>query len=90
MEKTLSSQLIYEGRVVKLRVDTVKMPNGRETTREIAFALAIGNLISYLLEPPQVNRTKLHQDGSGRHPLHLESIYRYDPLLHSISDHSRS
>lgn len=34
-EKTLSSQLIYEGRAVKLRVDTVKMPSGRETTREI-------------------------------------------------------
>jgi len=35
VEKMLSSRLIYEGRVVKLRVDTVKMPNGRETTREI-------------------------------------------------------
>ena len=35
MEKTLSSRLIYEGRAVKLRVDTIKMPNGRETTREI-------------------------------------------------------
>ena len=34
-EKTLSSQLVYEGRAVKLRVDTVKMPSGRETTREI-------------------------------------------------------
>ena len=34
-EKTLSSQLIYEGRAVKLRVDTVKMASGRETTREI-------------------------------------------------------
>ncbi len=34
-EKTLSSQLIYDGRVVKLRVDTVSMPSGRETTREI-------------------------------------------------------
>ncbi len=34
-EKTLSSQLIYEGRAVKLRVDTVTMPSGRETTREI-------------------------------------------------------
>ncbi len=34
-EKTLSSQLIYDGRVVKLRVDTVRMPGGRETTREI-------------------------------------------------------
>ncbi len=34
-EKTLSSQLIYEGRAVKLRIDTVRMPGGRETTREI-------------------------------------------------------
>jgi len=34
-EKTLFSQLIYEGRAVKLRVDTVKMASGRETTREI-------------------------------------------------------
>jgi len=34
-EKTLSSQLIYDGRAVKLRVDTVKTPGGRETTREI-------------------------------------------------------
>jgi ADP-ribose pyrophosphatase len=34
-EKTLSSELIYEGRAVKLRVDTVQMPGGRETTREI-------------------------------------------------------
>ncbi len=34
-EKTLSSQQIYDGRAVKLRVDTVRMPSGRETTREI-------------------------------------------------------
>ena len=35
MEKTLSSQLIYEGRAIKLRVDTVRTPGGRKTTREI-------------------------------------------------------
>ena len=34
-EKTLSSKLIYEGRAVRLRVDTVQMADGRETTREI-------------------------------------------------------
>ncbi len=34
-EKTLSSRLVYEGRAVRLRVDTVRMPSGRETTREI-------------------------------------------------------
>ena len=35
VEKTLSSQLVYEGRAVKLRIDTVETPTGRETTREI-------------------------------------------------------
>ena len=34
-EKTLSSRLIYEGQAVRLRVDTVQIPSGRETTREI-------------------------------------------------------
>ena len=34
-EKTLSSRLIYDGRAVRLRVDTVRLPSGRETTREI-------------------------------------------------------
>lgn len=34
-EKTLSSQLIYDGRTVKLRVDTVQIASGRKTTREI-------------------------------------------------------
>jgi ADP-ribose pyrophosphatase len=35
MEKTISSQRVYDGRAVKLRVDTVKKPNGKTTTREI-------------------------------------------------------
>ena len=34
-EKTLSSKSIYEGCIVKLRVDTVRMANGGESTREI-------------------------------------------------------
>ena len=34
-EKTLSSQIIYDGRAVKLRVDTVQTASGRQTTREI-------------------------------------------------------
>jgi len=33
--KTLSSQLVYDGHAVRLRVDTVRMSSGRETTREI-------------------------------------------------------
>ena len=34
-EETISSQLVYDGRAVKLRVDIVRMPGGRETSREI-------------------------------------------------------
>ena len=34
-EKTLSSQQVYDGCAVRLRIDTVRMPSGRETTREI-------------------------------------------------------
>jgi ADP-ribose pyrophosphatase len=34
-EETLSSRKVFEGRAVKLRIDTVKLPGGRETTREI-------------------------------------------------------
>lgn len=35
VEKTLSSKRVFEGRAVKLRVDTVLKPNGKSTTREI-------------------------------------------------------
>jgi len=34
-EVTLSSQLIYDGRAVRLRVDTVRVPGGGEASREI-------------------------------------------------------
>jgi ADP-ribose pyrophosphatase len=34
-EKTLSSKIIYQGRAVKLRVDTVQTAGGRQSTREI-------------------------------------------------------
>ena len=35
-EPTVESELIYEGRILDLRVDTVRLPSGRLTTREIA------------------------------------------------------
>ncbi|MBA7689811.1 Methanol dehydrogenase activator [subsurface metagenome] len=34
-ERTLSSRLVYDGRAVRLRVDTVRTAGGRESTREI-------------------------------------------------------
>ena len=35
MEKTISSKVIYDGRALKFRVDTVLKPSGQTTTREI-------------------------------------------------------
>ena len=35
VEETLSSKVIYQGRAVNLRVDTVKTENGKTTSREI-------------------------------------------------------
>ena len=34
-EKTLSSQQIYQGRAVKIRVDTIEKASGKKTTREV-------------------------------------------------------
>lgn len=34
-EKTIDSTEVFAGRLVKLRVDRVRLPDGRETTREI-------------------------------------------------------
>jgi ADP-ribose pyrophosphatase len=33
--ETIHSEYVYRGRVVTLRVDTVRMPNGKETKREV-------------------------------------------------------
>lgn len=43
-EKTISSQSIFSGRIIDVQVDTVMLPNGKESTREIvkhAEAVAI-------------------------------------------------
>jgi len=48
-EKTLSSKRIYEGRIVSLRDDTVELPGGRKSHREIVEhpgAVAIAALTS--------------------------------------------
>lgn len=37
-ERTLTSHLIYDGRLIRLRVDEVELPGGRRTTREVVEA----------------------------------------------------
>ena len=44
-QKTLSSKIIFDGRAVKLRVDKIQMPDGRQTTREI---IEHGNCIAVI------------------------------------------
>lgn len=34
-EKTLSSETIYEGRIINLRVEDVELPNGKQSKREL-------------------------------------------------------
>ncbi len=34
-EKTISSKKIYDGKIVKIRVDTVRLPDGSESSREV-------------------------------------------------------
>jgi len=34
-EETLSSEVVFEGRILKLRVDTVRTADGRKSTREV-------------------------------------------------------
>ena len=34
-EPTISTRPIFQGRILNVRVDTIRLPNGRETTREI-------------------------------------------------------
>lgn len=34
-EKTISTERIFEGKMIKLRVDTVSLPNGESATREV-------------------------------------------------------
>lgn len=35
-EKKISSQVVYDGRILRLHVDTVELPNGRQALREVA------------------------------------------------------
>ena len=35
-EPSIDSKVVFEGRILTVRVDRVRLPNGRETTREIA------------------------------------------------------
>jgi len=51
-ETLMRAEWAYEGRLVKVRVDTVSLPSGRETTREV------------VAHPGAVAIVPLHEDGT--------------------------
>ena len=51
-EKTIESQQIYNGNILKLRVDTVRLPSGRITKREI---VEHGNCVAIVAIDDDVN-----------------------------------
>ena len=34
-EKTIDSREVFKGRIIRVRFDTVRLPNGKEGTREV-------------------------------------------------------
>ena len=52
IEEPVDSRRIYEGRVLNLRVDTVRLPDGRLTTREVVEHSGVVALVP------------LHDDGT--------------------------
>ena len=34
-EKTVDSREVFKGRIIRVRLDTVRLPNGKESTREV-------------------------------------------------------
>lgn len=76
-ERTLHTERIYQGRLVGLRVDTVELPSGRKTTREIvehggcAAIVAIdseGNVLLVRQYRKPVERVLLEIPAGGLEP----------------------
>ncbi|SDC02129.1 MULTISPECIES: NUDIX hydrolase [unclassified Candidatus Frackibacter] len=54
IEKQLKSTEIYEGRILNLRIDNVKLPDGNEAKREIVEHAAGVTIIPYLQDTGEV------------------------------------
>jgi ADP-ribose pyrophosphatase len=64
-EKTIESKRVYEGRVVNLRVDTVELPDGRLSTREIVEHTGAVAIVP-LLGEKQVVMVKQFRQAAGQ------------------------
>jgi ADP-ribose pyrophosphatase len=69
-EETLSSRRLYEGAVVRLRVDRVRMPSGREVVREVVEHSGAVTIVAVDREG-RVLLVRQHRHPTGRSLLEL-------------------
>ena len=69
-EETLSSRRLYEGAVVRLRVDRVRMPSGREAVREVVEHSGAVTIVA-VNGKGQVLLVQQHRYPTGRSLLEL-------------------
>lgn len=69
-EETISSQIIYEGRIIKLRKDLVRLPDGRESTREVVIHRGAVAAVP-LLEDGSVVMVKQFRQAAGQELLEI-------------------
>jgi len=69
-EETLSSRRLYEGAVVRLRVDRVRMPSGREAVREVVEHIGAVTMVAVDGEG-RVLLVRQHRHPTGRPLLEL-------------------
>jgi ADP-ribose pyrophosphatase len=69
-EETLSSRRLYEGAVVRLRVDRVRMPSGREAVREVVEHIGAVTIVAVDREG-RVLLVRQHRHSTGRSLLEL-------------------
>ena len=90
-EPTISSQLIYQGRILNIRVDTIQLPTGRVTTREIVEILYPGGgtsehaTVQKLLERLEARRCAARR-REGRNNVWSPSVAREELIRDRLHD----
>jgi len=64
VEKIIESKRIYDGKVVSLRVDTVRLPDGKDATREIVEHRGAVAIVP-LLDSRQVVMVRQYRQAAG-------------------------
>jgi len=64
-EETIDTRKVYEGRVIDLRVDTVSLPSGRTTTREVVVHRGAVAVVP-LLPDGQVVLVRQYRQAAGQ------------------------